>query len=134
MGKGQVSMEFLLIMGFAFLLIIPVIILFLTQVSDINEDVTAAQLQKLGNELIDSIDNVYYLGAPTKKTIEIYVPDFIESIEFIGNQIWFNVSTGNVAYSIIKVAAANITGSLNTNYGMHVITITAEANSVRVEG
>lgn len=128
------SIEFLIIMGFAFLLIIPVMLLFLTEAQDLNEDITAVQVQKLASELIDAVDNVYYLGEPTKKTINIYIPKYVEGASFVSNRIIFNVSTGTAEYAVTKFAATNVTGSLNTNPGIHSIEISAESNQVRIEG
>ena len=134
MGRGQVSMEFLLIMGVAFVMIIPVLILFLTQSQDMQEDVSAAQVNKLADELVDAADNVYYLGTPSKKTIKAYMPNFIESFNFTSNRIIINVNTGSRQYSIFKVTAANLTGTLSTEVGLHVIEITADNNGVKIEG
>ncbi|MFH1770225.1 MAG: hypothetical protein ABH828_01575 [archaeon] len=131
--KGQVSMEFLLVTGFAFLLLIPILILFLTQTQDINEDVTAAQVNKLGEELVGSVNNVYYLGEPTKKTINAYIPKYVESITFDQNRIIFNVDTGDWAYVVTKIAVANISGNLDSNAGLHTIEIIAQGNSVIIQ-
>ncbi|MFH1589636.1 MAG: hypothetical protein ABIB43_03670 [archaeon] len=133
MEKGQVSMEFLMVTGFAFLLIVPVLILFLTHTQDLNEDITAVQITKLGKELVDAADNVYYLGQPTKKTIQIYIPKFVESVEFIDNQIIISVDTGAISYTSIEIAASNITGSVVTNPGLHSIEIIAQSNSVIIQ-
>ncbi len=134
MGRGQVSMEFLLIMGVAFVMIIPVLILFLTQSQDMQEDVSAAQIDKLANELVNAADNVYYLGAPSKKTIKAYMPSFVKNINFTSNRIIVNIDTGDRQYSIFKVTAANVSGTLSTDIGLHVIEITAESNGVKIEG
>lgn len=131
--KGQVSMEFLMVTGFAFLLLIPVLILFLTQTQDINEDVTAAQVNKLGEELVESVNNVYYLGEPTKKTIHAYIPKYVKSITFTDNRIIFTVDTGTFSYVVTKIAAANITGSLSSNAGLHTIEIIAQGNAVIIQ-
>jgi|FLOH01.1.fsa_nt_gi uncharacterized protein (UPF0333 family) len=134
MKRGQVSLEFLMIMMFAFLLLIPVIILFMVETNDINEDVTSAQIHKLADELQDGANNVYYLGYPTKKTLNIYIPKYIDSITFQNNYILFNMSTGYYDYNIIRFTAANISGSLDTNPGMHAIEISANSNGVDIQG
>jgi len=134
MLKGQVSVEFLMITAFAFLLIIPIMLLFLIEAQDINEDITSVQVKKLADELEDAVNNVYYLGEPTKKTINIYVPKFVDSIDFVNNQIQFSMDTGASTYIVYRFVATNVTGSLNANPGMHTIEITAEGNSVRIEG
>ncbi|MBU0471461.1 MAG: hypothetical protein KKF65_02470 [Nanoarchaeota archaeon] len=133
--KGQVSLEFLMITGFAFMLIIPVMLLFLTEAQDIDEDVSSAQLKKLAEELVDAIDNVYYLGEPTAKTLEIYVPRYVQSVIFTGNRTIFEVDSGTFIYNFTRfVATNNLSGSLNSNPGMHSIKISAVGNGVTVIG
>lgn len=134
MKKGQVSIEFLIITGFSFFLIIPVMLLFLTEARDINEDITSVQVQKLADELVDAVNNVYYLGDPTKKTINIYIPKFVQSATFNANQIIINVSTGSSEYIVSRFVAPNLTGSLNTNAGTHTIEISAVGNQVNING
>ena len=62
------------------------------------------------------------------------MPNFIESFNFTSNRIIINVNTGSRQYSIFKVTAANLTGTLSTEVGLHVIEITAENNGVKIEG
>ncbi|MBU0666724.1 MAG: hypothetical protein ABIC91_00105 [Nanoarchaeota archaeon] len=134
MGKGQVSMEFLLIMGIAFVMLIPTLILFLTQSQDMQEDVTSVQLNKLAEELVLASDTVYYLGEPSKKTIKVYMPKFVESINFTMNRMLFNVDSGHLKYTLLKVTAANITGNLSSEPGVHIIEIVSEGDTVRITG
>ncbi|NQU98680.1 hypothetical protein HQ533_04385 [Candidatus Woesearchaeota archaeon] len=135
MKKGQVSLEFLMITAFAFLLIIPVMLLFLTEAQGLDEDITSAQLNKLAEELVDAIDNVYYLGEPTTKTLEIYVPKHIELVTFIDNRTIYEVDTGTFAYNFTRfVATNNVSGTLNTNPGRHSIKISAVGDGVTILG
>jgi len=136
--KAQVSLEFLMVVGFAFLLTIPLIILFYQQTDNINTEVTASQLDKIASEIRDSADEVYYLGTPSKKTITVYMPDSVKSIDFNENRVEFWVESSSGDYQLVKWLAANITAdsSMGISEGIHKISVesveTFSASEVRI--
>ena len=57
-----------MVVGFAFLMTIPLIIIFYQQSETLDTEITASQIDKVASEIRDAADEVYYLGAPSKKT------------------------------------------------------------------
>ncbi|MBN2052766.1 hypothetical protein JW756_04650 [Candidatus Woesearchaeota archaeon] len=137
-ARAQVSLEFLMVVGFAFLLTIPLIILFYQQTDNINTEVTASQVDKIASEIRDAGDEVYYLGTPSKKTIIVYMPDNVKGISFQDNAIVFTVESSSGDYELVKWLAANITddSALLYNEGIHRISIesveTFESSEVKI--
>ncbi|MFH1506027.1 MAG: hypothetical protein ABIE94_03470 [archaeon] len=127
--KGQVSMEYLLIMGFAFLSVLPIIIIFFTQAQAFNQDVTLAQSDKIMAEIIDAADTVYYQGAPSATTIRVFVPQYVDSIIFDGRQniVFFITKTDRPGTFNLtsRDALATLQGTLSHGAGMHVLQIKA---------
>lgn len=135
MKKGQVSFEFLMIVSFAFLLIMPIMIIFMTQANDLNNDVTGAQVNKLAEELQETVNEVYYLGSDTTRTLEIYIPKFVDSASFVNETIRFNITHDARSYLIVKTVDTSVSGSLNTNPGVHRIRISAtDYGTVEIQG
>jgi len=118
-GKAQVSIEFLLVVGFAFLMTVPLIIIFYQQSQNINTEVSASQVDKVASEIRDAADEVYYLGSPSKKTITLYVPEGVKDIQLHNNSIVFVVDSPGTDYEVVKWTVANLTGSLKNYYGIH---------------
>lgn len=108
--RAQVSIEYLIILGFAFLLIAPVIILFYTQSTELNADVTARQAQKVVSEIVESADRVYFFGAPTQRTITLQFPKNVESVVCQGKSVIMTIRTNAGPSEIVAWSAANITG------------------------
>ena len=124
--KAQVSMEFLLVVGFAFLMTIPLIVIFYQQSQSINTEVSASQVDKVASEARDAADEVYYMGAPSKKSISIFMPEGVNSVSFTNNtggaSITFNVNSPDGDYEVVKwVASKTLSGSIGNFEGIHCI-------------
>ena len=130
-ARGQISMEYLLVTAFAFLILVPIILIAYSQQSRFSQDVTAAQLQKIGSTLVDNANAVYYAGQPTKRTVQLYFPEGIQGITISGNAITFDMM-GTPHYQYAAFAETNMTGSLRTFTGLHTIEIVAGENEVNV--
>ena len=130
--KAQVSMEYLLVVGLGFLLIIPIILIAYTQSSRFSNDVTTAQIQKVGTELVDAINSVYYAGPPTKKTMKLYFPDGINNITIQGDKLIFSVRGRGGTYEYVAFAATNMTGSIEPFDGIHNLVVEASGSVVNV--
>jgi uncharacterized protein (UPF0333 family) len=118
-GKAQVSIEFLLIVGFAFLMTVPLIIIFYQQSENISKEVTASQADKVASEIRDAADEVYYIGTPSKKTITVFLPENVNGVRISGNTIVFDIDSADGDYEIVKWTVANLTGSLMNYSGIH---------------
>jgi len=129
---GQVSMEFLLITGFAFLLILPIVIIAYNQSATFNDEVSAAQIQKVGNQIAEAVNTVYYAGPPTKKTIKVWMPDNVYDVDITDQTLTFTVQGSGGQYEYSVFSDTNMTGSIQTFNGVHVLSIQAETNVVNI--
>ncbi|MBN1377184.1 hypothetical protein JW949_02520 [Candidatus Woesearchaeota archaeon] len=134
--KSQVSMEFLLVMGFAFLMIIPLIVVFYTHYSGMNIEIENAQAEKVMNELVDAVDSVNYLGEPSQKTIKLHMPSTLKDITIspVNNKVLvFTIDNNGVINNMSKLTSANLTGSLSGGEGLHVFKLRAQGTFVVIE-
>lgn len=126
-------MEYLFVVGFAFALLIPVIILYYTQSATIEDEVIGAQAKQAMDQLVNAIDTVYFLGEPSRQTIKIRFPDRIESVSVSDNVIVMRIQNKNSGYDLTGICAANITGTILNYQGVHVIKLTTTNSGVFVE-
>jgi len=131
-SKAQVSLEFLLVVGFTFLMSIPLIILFYQQSETFNTEIGASQVNKVASEIRDAADEVYYLGSPSKRTVTIYMPEGVQNISISGNNIIFSVDSPSGVYELVKWSAANLTGSIQNYKGIHHISVEAHDTYVSI--
>ena len=133
-ARAQVSIEFLLIVGFALLLSFPLMYIFYRQSESLNTEIAGTQVDKIASEIRDAADEVYYLGSPSKKTITVFVPEQVTAVTLLGNSIIFNVSSASGKYEVVKWSAANFSGasSISANPGIKRITLEAQTYDILV--
>jgi len=85
MNKAQASMEYLLVAGLIILVILPSIYIFYSYSHRSNVEISQSQLNKVGRGIVDAAEEVYYLGEPSKTTLELTMPEGV-----IGMEIWRN--------------------------------------------
>lgn len=130
--KAQVSMEYLIIFGIAFAMTLPLIVIYAKQTGNVQADVTHAQVYKVASKISDYAEQVYYMGEPSQRTLEINFPAGINHVTLNGSMIIFNVTTTDLTYDVVKETTANITGNIKTFEGMHVLVIKAESSFVSI--
>jgi hypothetical protein len=136
---GQVSIEFLMIVGFALLMTLPLFYLFFKQTEQINTEISAGQVDKVASELRDAADEVYYLGVPSKKTLTIYLPEQVQNITFsnsnISGSMVFTVDSVGGDYEVVKWTVGNISSSssISPTSGIHHIYVEAQASDILIK-
>ena len=133
MGKrAQISLEYLMVMGFAMLIIIPVILVFFLQTEDIHDNVNLNQARRISRKIVNAAHSVYYVGEPSQTLIEVVMPEKINSINISGRELIFEIETQGGLTDIYEIADMNLTGSLSTDSGRRTVKVEALSNSVRI--
>lgn len=130
--KSQVSVEYMFIMGFAALMTIPLLLIYYTYTSDSSDTVATSQALQIARKIADSSESVYYLGKPSQTTLKLNFPERIQSVSLSGKEVVFKIKTRNGVTDVVEISSVNITGSLPTSQGIHIITIKAEGGYVQV--
>ena len=130
--KTQVSVEYLLIMGFATLMTIPLLLIYYIYTSDSSDSVATSQALQIARKIVDSSESVYYLGKPSQTTLKVNFPDKIHSTNLSSREVVFKIKTTNGITDIVQISSVNMSGSLPKTQGIHVITVTAQDNYVQI--
>lgn len=132
MDKAQVSVEYMLVMGFAALMALPLLLIYYTYSSDTSDSVATSQAMQIARRIVDSSESVYYLGKPSQTTLKLNFPDRIKSTRLGDYEVVINVSTKSGTAEMVQVSSVNITGNLPTTQGIHIITVKAEEGYVQI--
>jgi hypothetical protein len=134
MKRGQISIEFLTIFGFVFLMTIPLIIIFFDQSGSVQDAIAENQIRNIAVKLADKAESIYYSGEPSKATIKAYFPDKIQNIDISSRSIIFYYLTAtNLNHSIVTSTAVNISGNLSINPGIHYIELESSGGMVLIK-
>ena len=89
MRKAQVSMEYLMMVGVAFIILVPMMYIFYDYTTSTQEDVSLAKLQAIGENIVNTAEEVYFLGPPSRMTIHYTMPSNVYGMEVSGDVIVF---------------------------------------------
>jgi hypothetical protein len=120
--RGQVSIEFVITVGFALLMIIPITIIAYEHISETYYDVNNNQAGLIARKITDNANSVYYLGYPSSVTMKVYMPENIQSINVSGREVIFNLEKGT---EVVSAANVNLSGKISPSSGLRYIRISA---------
>ena len=129
LDKGQASLEYLLIVALTFAIIIPTTFLFYFYSKESSQEITDAQVTKVGRSIVDTAETIFYTGQGSKTILESNVPDNIQSAIIIdGKELVFNLTTNYGVSEIIFFSSINIT-PINPNCDANVCKMPELASS-----
>lgn len=131
--KSQVSMEFLVVFSFVFLMILPLILIYFDQLFNLQDKISENQIRNIAIKIVDKAESVYFMGEPSQLTLSVYFPENIVSVNISNNSLFFNYLTKeNVLHSIYYSTKINLTGNLSAKSGIHKILIKSENGVVHI--
>ena len=148
MKKAQASAEYILVLALILLIIVPTIYLFYSHSHKSSEEIKQSQVNKIGTDIIDAAEQVYYLGKPSKTTLDAIMPDGVEKIEIWHNQeiVFFlndgselafksrvNITTDNLCTEQTERCHYNFNKTISSQ-GLKHITIEARGDYVVIGG
>ena len=132
MHKSQISVEYMLIIGFAMLMTTPLLLIYYTYSSDSSDSVATGKALQIARTIADSSESVYYLGKPSQTTLKLNFPDRISSASVSDREVVFKMKTRSGITDVVQVSAVNMSGTLPTSQGIHVLTIKADDGYVKI--
>ena len=123
---AQISVEYMVIIGFVTVITIPLIIIYYTFTQESNEEIASSQISQISKKIVDAAESVYYIGEPSQTTLRINVPDGVVSANLSsGKEVVFRVRSGRGEADIVQTTSVNISGSLPIRKGTYVVTVKA---------
>jgi uncharacterized protein (UPF0333 family) len=130
--KAQISVEYVLVVGFALLMIIPVVVVFFKQTNELGDSLSISQAEKIVKRIAETAEVVYYQGEPSQNTLTMYFPERINAIYIGENEISFEMLTTAGTNDVFAVSSVNITGFLEPGSGIKKVRIKAYGNYVNI--
>lgn len=81
--RGQISFEYLVIVGLALLVIVPALLFFLTFTRGGDDSVTHARVAEIGSEMTAVSSEVFALGRSSWLTLDTSIPETVENVSII---------------------------------------------------
>lgn len=106
--RGQVATEYLVIIGFILILLVPITIIYFRYTGSTSDIVGSAKTSQIAGEIVKAANEVYAFGEGSQKKIKIGFPDGITGVDFSGKEIVFVLKDSKGRESqIVEVADTN---------------------------
>ncbi len=122
MKKGQVATEYLLLIGVAFFVVIPIFYYALTNSS---ESIRMNEASNFVETIARTANVVYALGPGSQDYIEVTMPGGVESVSFERNEIILKIKIFGDVSDVFAESKANLTGTLLVSDGVRHVYIRA---------
>ena len=133
-AKAQSSLEYLLVVALTFAIIIPTTYLFYNYSRESSQQITDAQITKIGRSIVDTANTIFYSGQGSKSTLELNMPDNIASAGIIdGRELVFNLTTTFGISEIVFFSSVNITTSSNCSLNVCSMPQLAKSGTKKVK-
>ena len=132
--RGQISIEYVIIMGFAMLITIPLIVIYYEHTNQTNDQVVTSQVDMIARKIVDNAESVYYLGEPSTTSIKVYMPDNVEEAIVYPHEVFFRVRTKGGATEIAQPSTVTLNGSIRVTKGTRYISIESREDYVWITG
>lgn len=131
---AQSSLEYLLIVALTFAIIVPTTYLFYNYSKESSQEITDAQITKLGRSIVDSAESIFYSGQGSKTVLELNVPENVYSAQIVdGRELVFNVTTTFGISEIVFFSSVNMSTPSNCNANICKIPGLANSGLKRVK-
>ena len=75
---------------------------------------------------------MYYLGAPSKIQLKIYLPERINSIVVVNKALIFTLNTDGGLSDVVIPTNINLSGGIPVSAGIHFVTLENKGNYVNI--
>jgi len=130
--RSQISMEYVIILGFVLVIIIGILGIALFYSGSIKDRIKITQVDNFANKITSTAESVYYYGEPSKATITVYLPEGIKEINILEDSLFI---TTQVSSGLEKRAFSSnvpIEGNITSASGIKRIVIEAQQNKCRI--
>src|SRR3989344_6871283 len=131
--KLQSATEYLMVVGFVMVILIPGIYLYVQYSQESNDSIINAKVDSITNEIVKAAEQVYSYGEGSQTLLNVDIPKNVVAIGFDGNEIVFTVLNSKGGSSeIVKVSNVKLNGFVTIIPGNKKINLKSEGNEVLV--
>jgi len=130
--RGQVSTEYLIVIGFVVFLVLGIIGIAFFYTSTTNDQIKVSQVSNLANKIVSSAESVFYAGEPSKLTLTGYMPIGVNSIQILSGEIVVNMTTSSGITIMSFSSNVPLSGNISSNEGVKRIEVLAQQNEVLI--
>ncbi|MEK6894757.1 MAG: hypothetical protein AABX10_04810 [Nanoarchaeota archaeon] len=130
--NGQISTEYLIVVGFVTFLVLGILGVAFFYTSVTNDQIKVSQVSNFANKIISSAESVFYAGEPSKLTLTGYIPIGITSLEILPTEIVVSITTSSGLTTMSFTSNVPLSGNISHVDGVKRIEVLAQQNEVLI--
>ncbi len=130
--KAQVAMEYMIVIGFVMAISIPTIYIFYNYAKRSQYNIVLSQADDAVEKIAEAVDTMSYYDEPSKIVIKVVFPENVVMANATQNEIYLRIQTYHGLNDVTKFVQTNVTGSIGTWPGVHMITVESKGSYVLV--
>ena len=130
--KGQVAIEYVMIFGFAIVIVLPFIYYFFAYSQGPARESHISQMQLVARRIVDNAETAYALGEGTYTTFRVYIPNSISNGQIIENEVVFQVFGRKGTTDVGFLSDVNLSGEIPNSTGIYFIHVEAFEDYVNI--
>lgn len=131
-ARGQAALEYMVMLGFAIMIILPLWLYVNSSIGDTAGELDLTYARVAVDKVKDAADSVYVQGPPASIYLDLDMPGNIQSATVSGREIQIKLSTKGGVADVYAVSLATLQGSLPTRAGRVRVLVKAETGFVNV--
>jgi Flp pilus assembly pilin Flp len=128
--RGQISTEYLVIVGFITFAVITALGIALFYVTEIKDVIKVNQVENFANKLISSSESIFFSGEPSQIEMIGYLPQGVTSITLNSKELIFQVETSSGTNIRAFPSRVTISGTISTDAGVKKLNLLAQDTQV----
>jgi uncharacterized protein (UPF0333 family) len=130
--KGQISTEYLIVVGFVVFFVITMLGVALFYSSSVRDSIRVSQLEHFAEKVISSAEEVYYAGEPSKSTMNVYLPEGVSEIEIAANEVVFTMTLSSGVNIMSYHSKVPLEGNISLGEGVKRVQVLSAPDRVLV--
>lgn len=129
--RGQVSIEYVMIVGFSLLIIAPMLVIAMRTSDTYQTSIEQTQLKRVADDLAALADEVSFEGAPSSRSASVYFPSRIDSATTSGRFLILETPRSQI---VASASYTNLTWDLSvSDAGKRTVRVRAREHDVIIE-
>ncbi|MBU0953194.1 MAG: hypothetical protein KKA90_02095 [Nanoarchaeota archaeon] len=130
--RGQVAVEYLIIVGLVLMFLLPIWSYTTTVQQVSNEQLALAYADTTVNRIVDAVNIVAGQGPPARINVMVQIPNGVISTNLSGKTAQIRVRVGTGSTDVVAVANVNMTGIIPLESGTYTLQIDALMNGANI--
>jgi hypothetical protein len=130
--RSQVGVEYLIVVGFITFAILSILTVAFFYSNRINDQIRLNQIESFATQVINSAENVFFAGEPSKTTISLYLPEGVQSIEVNADYIFITTTVSTTTNKRAYNSNVPLQGGITNTPGIKKITLEAKQSYVLI--